>query len=179
MSLPILRRPILALQGAPNDAIQALLLASARRWQGAGLRVAGIVERPDPEGARHRLEDLATGARYDIYRELGPGSDACKLCGSGIVAACQSVQRQILAGCDLVVLSKFGKLEAARSGLVAAFAAAIAAERPILTAVAPIFAEAWRLFSDPLSAVAGPSEAAIEAWRAALETAEQDTPPAP
>lgn len=163
--------PILALQGASNATIQAMLLASARRWQMAGLCVAGVVEVPAAERAGHFLEDLATGVRYAIYQELGPGSGACCLQGSGIVEACESVHRQILAGCDLVVLSKFGKLEMSRSGLVAAFTTAIVAEKPILTAVAPVFAEAWRHFADPLSSFAVPHEATIEAWRRAQGSA--------
>ncbi|CAO4173033.1 DUF2478 domain-containing protein [Methylorubrum populi] len=157
--------PILALKGAANPTIQALLLSSARRWRQAGRSVVGVVEVPLPGGAGHRLEDLATGAQYEIYQELGPGSGACRLCGSGIVAACETLCRQIAAGCDLVVISKFGKLESTRSGLIAAFAAAIEAEKPILTAVAPSFMETWQHFAGSLASFAAPDEEAIEAWR--------------
>ncbi|WP_449409295.1 DUF2478 domain-containing protein [Methylobacterium komagatae] len=159
--------PILALQGASNTAIQAVLLASARRWQEAGLRVVGVVEVPALKGVEHCLQDLATGDQYEIYQELGPGSGACCLLGAGIVEACESIHRQILAGCDLVVLSKFGKLEAMRSGLVSAFTTAITADKPILTAVAPIFVDAWRHFAGPLSRFAVPDERTIEVWRSA------------
>lgn len=155
--------PILALTGASNPTIQALLLASARRWQLAGRRVVGVVEVPSG-GSGHRLEDLATGAQYEIYQELGAGSEACRLCGSGIIEACESLCRQIAAGCDLVVISKFGKLESTRSGLIATFSAAIAAEKPILTAVAPSFVEAWQRFAGSLASFADPEEEAIETW---------------
>jgi hypothetical protein len=162
--------PILAVTGAPNTTIQALLLTSARRWQQAGQRVVGVVEVPSSAGVGHRLEDLATGAQYEIYQELGLGSGACRLCGSGIIEACESLCRQIAAGCDLVVISKFGKLESARSGLIAAFSAAIVAEKPILTAVAPSFAEAWQRFASSLFSLAAPDEEAIEAWRSMQKT---------
>ncbi|MEH3118667.1 MAG: DUF2478 domain-containing protein [Methylorubrum populi] len=126
--------------------------------------MVGVVEVPSSKGVGHRLEDLATGAQYEIYQELGSGSGACRLCGSGIIEACESVCRQIAAGCDLVVISKFGKLEATRSGLIAAFSAAIVAEKPILTAVAPSFVEAWQCFAGPLASFSAPDEEAIEAW---------------
>ncbi|ACK86248.1 DUF2478 domain-containing protein [Methylorubrum extorquens] len=161
--------PILALTGASNPTIQSLLLTSARRWNHAGRRIVGVVEVPSSDGIGHRLKDLATGAQYAIYQELGSGSEACRLCGSGIIEACESLCRQIAAGCDLVVISKFGKLEAARSGLIAAFSAAIVAEKPIVTAVAPSFVEAWQCFAGPLSSFSAPEEAAIEAWRSMRE----------
>ncbi|GJD55849.1 hypothetical protein MTDSW087_03848 [Methylobacterium dankookense] len=157
--------PILALQGAPSSEIQRLLLECARRCQGAGLRVAGLVEVTD--GSDHRLEDVATGARYDIHQDLGSGSTACRLCGAGIAEACEAVRRQIEAGCNLAILSKFGKLEAGRGGLTAAFAAAIVERFPILTAVASGYDQAWDAFSAPLSAIVLPDQAIIASWLAA------------
>lgn len=97
--------PILALTGASNPTIQSLLLTSARRWNHAGRLIVGVVEVPSSDGIGHRLKDLATGAQYAIYQELGSGSEACQLCGSGIIEACESLCRQIAAGCDLVVIS--------------------------------------------------------------------------
>lgn len=161
--------PILTLTGASSPTIQSLLLTSARRWKQSGRRIVGVVEVPSSKGNGHRLEDLATGAQYAIYQELGSSSGACRLCGSGIIEACESLCRQIAAGCDLVVISKFGKLEAARTGLIAAFSAAIVAEKPILTAVAPTFIEAWQRFAGPLASFSAPEEAAIEAWRSMSE----------
>jgi hypothetical protein len=44
---------------------------------------------------------------------------------------------------DLIVISKFGKQEAARAGLADAFRAPSLGQTPILTAVAPAGANAW------------------------------------
>ncbi|WP_331303575.1 DUF2478 domain-containing protein [Methylobacterium oryzae] len=169
-------KSILALTGGTSLAIQALLSDSARRWRDAGLRVVGAVEVPSPDGSGHRLVDVATGGSYEIHQRLGSGSTSCSLCASGIVEACEDINRQILAGCDVVVLSKFGKLEAARSGLVQAFSAAVSEDIPILTAVAPTFADAWETFSGNLSAFAAPDPDAIEAWRLALRGSLAGTP---
>jgi len=81
--------------------------------------------------------DLATGARIAISQDLGPGSTACNLDPGGVAMACAAAQRAIEQGADLVVLSKFGKLEAGHGGLCDAFAAAMAAETPVLTTLKP------------------------------------------
>ncbi len=64
---------------------------------------------------------------------------------------------------DVVVLSKFGKLEAAGGGLAPAFAAAIAAGKPVLTTVSELHRDAWqRLAPDAVRLPADP--AAIRDW---------------
>lgn len=156
--------PILAVRGATNAAIQSLLSDFARRWSAAGFRIVGAVEEPG-EGAKCAiLRDLVSGRIYPVHQDLGPGSTACQLDGAGVAEACEVIVRQILAGCDLVVLSKFGKLEAGRSGLVAAFGAAVETGVPILTAVAPAYAPAWNAFAGPLATFACPSAEALDAW---------------
>lgn len=64
---------------------------------------------------------------------------------------------------DVVVLSKFGKLEAGGRGLIGAFEAAAAAGKPILTTVAEKHLEAWDAFAPEAETIA-PSVAAIERW---------------
>ncbi|MBV9586178.1 MAG: DUF2478 domain-containing protein, partial [Alphaproteobacteria bacterium] len=72
------------------------------------------------------------------------------------------------AGCDLVLLNKFGKLEAAGNGLAGAFRAAIAAELPLLTSISPAHDPAWRRFADREFAILPPDAAAIDRWRRAI-----------
>ena len=161
-------KPILALQGAPSPTIQAALAAFVRRRAGQAARIAGVIEVRDEAArnpcARDRLRDILTGRTYPIHQDLGPGSTACQLDAVGVIEACEAVRRQILSGCDVVVLSKFGKLEAARSGLSAAFAAEVETETPILTAVAPLFTPAWDAFAGPLSAFGPPDDRVLDAW---------------
>jgi hypothetical protein len=85
--------------------------------------------------------------------------------GAGALLAAQAVERDITTGCDLVILSKFGKLEASRQGLVAAFTAAMEAGLPILTSVSPAFAQAWADFAAPLFDVLPADPNQIDAWR--------------
>ncbi|MDI9850165.1 DUF2478 domain-containing protein [Rhodoblastus sp. 17X3] len=147
---------------------QVLLKQFADRRRDEGLRVAGVVELVAPDahsdcGALDLL-DLATGARIAISQNLGPGSTACNLDPGGVAMACAAAQRAIEAGADLVVLSKFGKLEAGNGGLRDAFAAATAAETPALTTLKPAMRDEWAAFAGPLFDELPPQLDALENW---------------
>jgi hypothetical protein len=149
--------------------IQALLSQAASTWRAKGLRIAGAVEEfvyePGNGWENVVLRDLKTGARFQIKQDLGPGSVSCALDAAGLASACAAIEAAIEAGCDLAIISKFGKQEAERSGLAGAFQAAIAAGVPIVTSVAPAMTEAWNAFANPLTMFAEPDFDAIETWR--------------
>jgi hypothetical protein len=101
---------------------------------------------------------------FPFFRTSGPGSTACHLDGVAIIPATEAVQRGIAAGCDLVLLKKFGKLEAANSGLADAFRAAIEADVPVLTSVSPAHEAAWVKFATPLFITLPADPLEIDAW---------------
>jgi len=158
---------IAALQGASSAAIQSLLGDFALQMARRGCRIAGVVEHlgegKSACGSRS-VRDLSTGAVISISQNLGEGSTACNLDPSGLIEACAAVERAIAAGVDLVIISKFGKLEAERRGLSGAFRAAIDVGVPVLTSVSPAMTAAWRLFAGPLSQFIAPDAALIDAW---------------
>lgn len=160
-------KPIAVLQGAESAAIQLLLAGFCARWQPC-VRIVGVIE--DPQGdscncAPGHLRNLSGGRSFPIFQDLGPGSTGCSLDGGSLVQAGEQVRRDIAGGCDLVMLSKFGKFEAENgSGLLPAFVAAIDAGAPVLTSVAPKFMAAWDLFADPYYSLIPADRHAIEAW---------------
>jgi len=165
---------IAALQGASNGAIQALLADHARRAAAQGYKIAGAVEIAT-EGSggacgRRFMRDLSTGAITSISQNLGVGSTACNLDPSGLIEVCASVERAIARGADLVILSKFGKVEADRGGLSGAFRAAIGAGLPILTAVSPSMSEAWHRFAGSLAGFIPVDADSIDAWWSTVRT---------
>ena len=163
IAMPESVQPIAAIQGGSSAAIQALLCAfadAARRHA----RVAGVVERQASGSEDPELCSLGDSRRFPIFQDLGPSSMACSLDSAGIVTACEAVLADVAAGCDLLVLSKFGKLEAERSGLAAAFAAGVEAQVPILTSVAPKFDAEWQAFASPLFEIIPPHLPAVEDW---------------
>lgn len=154
--------PIAVIQGESTARIQQLLDEFAATVRPL-VRIAGVIE--EGPKAVAQLRSLGDGRRYPLFQDLGPSSTACGLDGGSVVMACEAVRRDIAAGCDLVVLSKFGKLEAEeRSGLTEAFAAAVEAQIPILTSVAPKFDAQWTAFADPMFEVLSPQADAIAQW---------------
>jgi hypothetical protein len=159
---------IAALQGGTRAQVQATLAEFAALSRRRGLRVAGLIEITSDcssDGCRSlALRDLTDGNLISISQDLGQGAEACNLDPGGLAAACFGVERAIAEGADLVVLSKFGKQEAARSGLRDAFHAAVCAALPIVTAVAPSLSDAWQAFAGPLSTFVAPEISALDAW---------------
>jgi len=157
---------IAALQGS-STAHQALLGVFAARVSEAGYRVTGVVQIAvaDVHGCqRQALRDLATGEITATSQDLGQGSAACNFDAGALAEACGRVERAIAKGADLVVLSKFGKLEVARHGLTDAFHAAIWADLPVATSISFDALLAWELFAGPLAAFVPANAQSLDAW---------------
>jgi hypothetical protein len=164
---------IARIRASRSAVAQALLKEAVALWQSAGLTVAGLIEEthglPDRICNAGVLRDVVTGEAYSIYLdELAPGK-ICHIDASGASRACAAIRARI-EQCDLVVLSKFGKLEAAQGGLFPAFAAAMAARTPVLTTVSAKHLSSFDAFA-PDAAVLTAEFATLEAWRKAVERA--------
>jgi hypothetical protein len=168
---------IAAIQGAANAVVQDAMRRFALRWAARGVTIAGLIE-GSTEKRRGWLENIRSGRRYPLFQDLGPMATACHLDGDGLVRACADIAEEIDRGCDLVALSKFGQLEALRSGLTDAFALAVARDIPILTAVSPTYQAAWEAFSAPLGIIVPPEDAALDRWWLAVARTMEPARPA-
>ena len=160
-------KKIAVVQGAESAEVQELLRAFAGKLR-ASVRLAGVLAEdhslPGRACSAGYLRSLANDQRFAIFQDLGPGSSGCHLDGAGVSLAAEAVRRDIAAGCDLVMLSKFGKLEADGSGLRDAFSAAIDAGVPVLTSVSPVLQDSWRRFASPLFVMVPAESDSVEAW---------------
>jgi hypothetical protein len=160
-------KPIAIVQGDDGISVQRLLREFAERHAPA-VRVVGAVEGPRADGAPRRtgtIRNIADGRVYPLFQDLGPGSAGCALDPGSLVLASEAVRADIARGCDVVVLSKFGKAEAMDGGgLMPAFIAAIEAEMPVLTSVAPKHKDAWETFAAPFFTTLPAQAEAIERW---------------
>lgn len=158
---------VAVVQGAPTPTVQQLMRQFIAGLDPA-VRVAGVIEDDTAaDGGDCTAGDLRERgdfARFKLMQDREPGGSGCRLDPEALVAACEAVRRSIGAGADLVVLNKFGKAEADRSGLAAAFASAIEAEAPVLTSVAPRMQDAWDRFAGPLYVILPPDLGAIQDW---------------
>jgi Protein of unknown function (DUF2478) len=164
-----------AVRGAATADIQKLLAAFADRRRQEGFRVAGAIEVPAPADAclcgPLALKDIASGALFPVTLDLGPGSAACKLNSAGLSEACQSVLKAISEGAGLVVLSKFGKVEAEGGGFLDAFNAAAGAGIPCITGVAPSYAAPFLRYAGGYSQWIRAEADSIEGWWVSCLTA--------
>lgn len=157
---------IVVIQGTDRETTQRLLVEAAAEWRVNGVKAVGVTAHghgaPDRKCTAGVLRDIGSGDQFQIYLETPPSDVSCDLDAGGVSAACAVVMDQITAG-DIVVLSKFGKLEAMKRGLFPAFEAAVATGRPIVTTVSPKHLEAWRAFA-PNATYIDAEMGALTAW---------------
>lgn len=160
------KRHIARVTGTDGAAAQRLFADAVWRWRIRGVRVAGVIEETHEVAGRTCnagvLRDVVTGERHSIYLDIPPPGRVCHIDAKGAGQAGASVLAS-LAESDVVVLSKFGKLEVGGRGLIGAFVAAAAAGKPILTRVAEKHLPAWNAFA-PDAEVIAPSLASIGLW---------------
>ena len=175
MAQPVNR--IAVVQGAPTAEVQLVFRTLVDRWQPSA-RIAGVIAEehglPDRACTAGYLRSLTDRDRFQIFQDRGPGAKGCQLSGAGALSAAQAVRRDIAAGCDLVVLSKFGTLEKKGGGLRDAFTASIEAGIAVLTSVSPDHMAAWETFAPSLSVVMPLDGEQIEAWWQSVKPASGD-----
>jgi len=148
---------------------QALLSEIVTAWRNAGIKVAGVLaENNTEEGmcSAGFVRDLASGKEFSIRLNTAPADSDCHLDATGLESAAANLLAQI-ARADVVVLSKFGKLEAAQGGLWPVFQAAIAAGKPLLTTVSSKHREAWNAVAPKAAWLEGDKESVAQWWYAA------------
>jgi hypothetical protein len=164
-----------AVRGADSATIQALFEAMVARWRKEDVRVVGLIE--ETYGLTGRtcnagiLRDIVSGERHSIYLEIPPADSSCHIDAAGAASAGAALLGQIKTA-DLVVLSKFGKLEAAGGGLIGAFEAALDADKPVLTSVSDKHLEAWHDFAPKAATLRADTAALQDWWRAVRHPAE-------
>jgi hypothetical protein len=166
---------IAMVQGAESAEIQRLLRDFAVSLAPSA-RIVGVIEEIATPGASAcdagQLVSLASGARFSIFQDRPRTPSACNVDAAGPLSAGEVVRCDIEGGCDLVILSKFGKLEAEqKGGLVPAFVAAAEAGVPILTSVSPKFEAVWRQFTEGDHARLPANRDALDAWWQAVRSA--------
>lgn len=147
--------------------IDDLLAEVAHAFEDDGLRLAGTVRvKPaDPSGhpCDMDLRVLPDGPGFRISQPLGPMAKGCRLDGGVIEAIAAEVEAR-LGGADLLIVNKFGKLEAQGRGLCPAITLAMDMEIPTLVGVNEMNVPDFHAFSDGSAEVLKPDLRAIRAW---------------
>lgn len=144
-----------------------LLAETARAFEEDGLRLAGTVRvKPaDPSGhpCDMDLRVLPDGPGFRISQPLGRMAKGCRLDGGVIEAIAAEVEAR-MAGADILIVNKFGKLEAQGRGLCPAISMAMEMEIPTLVGVNEMNVPDFHAFSDGTVEALNPNLRAIRAW---------------
>lgn len=123
--------------------------------RGRGLRVAGVLQHPVcSDTAGHCdvvLEELTTGLRTDLFEDRGPGARGCRLDVAALAEVNGQVARSLDSDPELLILNKFGKVEAEGRGLLDLVAIAVDRGIPVVIGVPIRNLEAWRNFAGGMS----------------------------
>ncbi|NHB77626.1 DUF2478 domain-containing protein [Rhodobacter calidifons] len=120
--------------------VDATLNAVLAQLSGAGWRLEGVIQEPSGTGDRHRCDmdliDVARGDRLSISQNLGRGSTGCRLDPNAIEIAARRVQDDLrVKQTDLLVINRFGKIEAMGLGFCPVIAEALEIGVPVLLGV--------------------------------------------
>jgi hypothetical protein len=156
-------------EGLETRSLIAKLAAQVRAER---LVVVGLLEeRPEPSDrtcSAGLLRDIASARCYSMHLDAPPSDRTCRIDTTGVETACSDLLGQI-ARADLVVISKFGKLEAAKRGLWPAFVEARDAGKPTLTTVSTPHLAAWSGLA-PGSVFLQPNANALSEWWRAVKS---------
>ena len=110
------------------------------------------------------LEDLATGHRTALFENRGSGARGCRLDQAALAEVTAMVERSIAYVPQLLVLSKFGKVECEGGGLRDLIASAIDRGIPVIIGVPATNLDAWRHFAGEFSTELPDAAAEVTKW---------------
>lgn len=146
-----------------------LLLADlARTLEAAGLRTCGVVQTNTRGWDDHRCDMdvmvLPESAPIRISQSLGSQSKGCRLDPSALEQAAGEVQARLSQGADVLILNKFGKLEAEGRGFREVIGMALALDLPVLVGLSDKNLAGFEMFSQGLAVSLPPEGRALRQW---------------
>jgi hypothetical protein len=137
-------------QSYPDDILKQVVDCGRMR----GMRLAGVLQHRSGEPG-HRcdmvLEDLTTGRRTSIFAGRGRGAKGCQLDEFAMLQTVSEIELALHDDPSLVVLNKFGKVEAEGMGMRDLIARAIGMGIPVIIGVPARNLCAWREFAGEFS----------------------------
>jgi hypothetical protein len=173
---------LVALTHGGGGAGDRVLCDLARRLAEAGVRLAGVVQDPPPEGERPpgarkppmTMRFVDSGEVQVISEDLGPMAVSCRLDAGALEAVAGLVEARLAATepPQLLLLPKFSKREAEGGGFRQVMGLAVGRDVPVLTTLKADLGAAFLDFAGDLGAVVDDAEAAF-AWALAASQAQE------
>jgi hypothetical protein len=142
---------------------ESLLQRFVARLTDAGTDVAGILQQPG--GGREMVwTDITSGQVTVISQSLGKDSRGCRVDPAAVAVLSQKLRDDIGRRPALLVINRFGRLEAEGNGLAAEMLEAMAQTIPLLTSLAPTHRDAWDSRTGGIGTWLPADDQALWAW---------------
>lgn len=143
--------PILAIVYSDGLAADRVISDLGYQIRDAGIAVAGIVQHNkfirDRTRCDMEVEELASGIVLQISEDRGNEARGCRLDRGVLLEAARLLSSSLESEPDLLIINKFGKLEAEGRGLRETLSDAVQLGVPIVVGVPYRNIEQWRGFS--------------------------------
>ncbi len=150
-----------------RGASDAVLAEVAAILAARGVRLAGTVqsntERPDRAHCDMDVQVLPDGPSFRISQDLGRQSKGCRLDPGALEQAVMAATLR-LDGAEVLVINKFGKLEAEGRGFCDLIAEALARGLVVLVGVNGLNRPAFETFAGGMAKPVGSDPQAIAGW---------------
>lgn len=134
----------------------------------AGLSVAGLVQlntfERDPGKCDMAVEELFSGTVLQLSEDRGKESSGCRLDRSILTQAAGLLLAALEEKPDILVLNKFGKVEAEGEGLRDALAKAVELGVPIVVGVPFRNLDQWRIFAGDMAEECPVESTLLQRW---------------
>ncbi|MCK9909061.1 DUF2478 domain-containing protein [Microbacteriaceae bacterium K1510] len=162
-----MKRSILAFVYSDGLAADRLLADVGYRLRAAGVNVAGLVQRNTVVRGRAKcdmeLEELGSGAVVRISEDRGPLAKGCRLDQNVLTQASHLMMGIVAQSPAILIVNKFGKIEAEGGGLRDVIAAAAQSDIPTFAGVPFRNIDQWRAFTGGFADETA-CEAGVIAW---------------
>jgi hypothetical protein len=151
----------------PHDDPDQVLCEFAIGLLQSGYRPVGLIQlgcRGDASQSRVRAITLPNCEGIDLRHNGAPFSAGCGLNTADLTTTRMQLARAVNEGADLVIINRFGKLEAKAMGFIGEIRQAAAADVPLLIAVAEERFMAWTCFTKGMGIKLRCAREPLEAW---------------
>jgi nucleoside-triphosphatase THEP1 len=151
-----------------KDNPDRLLLDFTEDLRRSGVRTAGLVQLDDPTSQSNDRElrtiMLSSGEIVSVAHNRDLGAVDCGLDCGQLASIARLIEAAIQEGADLVVINRFGKLEANGEGLIDLIRQAAEADIPVVIAVPEHRFARWITYSAGMTVRLPCQRAALDRW---------------
>jgi hypothetical protein len=137
-----------------------------------GYRVVGLIQTRLGDGGA-AVTVLPTGETIPLAQRRGTITNASRLDPCDLAEAAARIDVLIESGADLVIINRFGKLEAAGTGLVDEIARALSVDIPVVVAVPEFRFPEWLSFCSGMGVKLPCRNGSLQSWWKAMIVGEQ------